>query len=57
MGFEVAYGHLGCVALMAARWYQFHVKLAFVADVILHVLGYLVVNDVFLWNDSHPFQS
>ncbi len=57
MGFEVAYGHLGCIPLMASRWHQFHVELVCVADVVVHVLGYLVVKDVFLWNNARPYQS
>jgi hypothetical protein len=47
MGFEVAYGHLSCIPLMASRWHQFHVKLVCVADVIFHVLGYFVVQDYY----------
>ena len=38
MDFEVAYGHLGCIASVTTRWYQFHVEFARVADVVLHVL-------------------
>ncbi len=56
MGFEVAYGHLSCIPLMASRWHQFHVELVCVADVVFHVLGYFVVKDVFLWNNARPFQ-
>jgi hypothetical protein len=37
MGFKVAYGYLGCIALVASQWYQFHVKIACVMDVIFHV--------------------
>ncbi len=37
MGFEVAYGYLGCVASVASWWYQFHVQFARVMDGILHV--------------------
>jgi hypothetical protein len=57
MGFEVAYGHLSCIPLMASWWHQFHAKLVCVADVVFHVLGYCVVEDVFLWNNACPFQS
>ncbi len=57
MGFEVAYGHLSCIPLMASQWHQFHVKLVCVADVVFHVLGYFVVKDMFLWNNARLFQS
>jgi hypothetical protein len=57
MGFEVVYGHLSCIPLMASRWHQFHVKLVCAVDMVFHVLRYFVVEDVFLWNNARPFQS
>jgi hypothetical protein len=56
MGFEVAYGYLGCVASVASWWHQFYVKFARVTDVILHVFGYLIVKDMFLGDNAGPFQ-
>jgi hypothetical protein len=37
IGFEVAYGYLGCIASVVSWWHQFHVKFAHITDVILHV--------------------
>ncbi len=37
MGFEVVYGYLSCIVLVASWWHQHHVKFAHVTDVILHV--------------------
>jgi hypothetical protein len=37
MGFEVAYGYLGCIALVASWWHHFHVKFAYLTDVVLIV--------------------
>jgi hypothetical protein len=57
MGFEVAYGHLSCIPLMASWRHQFHVELVCVVDVVFHVLGYFVVKDMFLQNNGRLFQS
>ncbi len=57
MGFEVAYGYLGCVASVATWWHQFHIQFAHVTNVILHVLRYLIVKDMFLGDNAGPFES
>ncbi len=48
MGFEVAYGYLGCIVSVTSWWHQFHVQFAHVTDMILHVFCYFVVEDMFL---------
>jgi hypothetical protein len=57
MGFEVAYGYLGCIVSVACWWHQFHVQFACVIDVILHVFRYLIVEDMFLGVNVGSFQS
>ncbi len=56
MGFEVVYGYRGCITLVASRWHQFHIKFASVADVILHVFWFFIVEDMFLRVNACPFQ-
>jgi hypothetical protein len=57
VGFEVAYGYLGCIASVAAWWHQFHIQLAHVTNVILHVFRYLIVKDMFLGDNAGLFES
>jgi hypothetical protein len=57
VGFEVAYGYLGCVASVATWWHQFHIQFACVTNVILHVFRYLIVQDTFLGDNAGPFES
>ncbi len=56
MGFEIVYGYLGCIASVAAWWHQFHIQFACVTNVILHVVRYLVVKDMFLGGNAGPFE-
>ncbi len=56
MGFEVAYGYLGCVVSVAAWWHQFHIQFAPVTNVILHIFRYLIVKDMFLEDNAGPFE-
>ncbi len=56
MGFEVAYGYLGCITSVAAWWHQFHIQFVCVTDVILHVFRYLIVEDMFLGDNASPFE-
>ncbi len=57
MGFEIAHDYLGCVASVAAWWHQFHIQFACVTNLILHVIRYLVVKDMFLGGNAGPFES
>ncbi len=41
---------------MAAWWHQFHFQFARVTNVILHVVRYLVVKDMFLGGNAGPFE-
>jgi hypothetical protein len=56
VGFEIANGYLGCIASVAAWWHQFHIQFACVTNVILHVVRYLVVKDIFVGGTSGPFE-
>ncbi len=56
MGFEVAYGYLGCIASVASWWHQFHIQFARVMDVILCAFRYLIVKDMFLGDYAGSFQ-
>jgi hypothetical protein len=57
VGFENAYGYLGCIASVATWWHQFHIQFARVTNVILHVFRYLIVKDMFLGDNTGPFES
>jgi hypothetical protein len=57
VGFEIAYGYLSCVASVAAWWHQFPIQFARVTNVILHVVRYLVVKDMFLGGNASLFAS
>jgi hypothetical protein len=57
VGFEIAYGYLGCVASVATWWHLFHIQFARVTNVILHVFRCLVVKDMFLGDNASPFES
>jgi hypothetical protein len=57
VGFEVAYGYLGCVVSVATWWRQFHIQFARVTKLILHVFRYLIVKDMFLGDNASPFES
>ncbi len=48
IGFDVVYGYLGCVALVASWRHQFHVKFARVADVILYLSDTSLLRTYFL---------
>jgi hypothetical protein len=51
------YGYLGCIAYVTTWWHKFHIQIARVTDVILHVFRYLIVEDMFLGDNAGPFQS
>ncbi len=57
MGFEVVYGYLGCVASVATWWHQIHILFARVMNVILYVFRYLIIKDMFLRDNTGPFES
>jgi hypothetical protein len=56
VGFEVTYDYLGCSASVATWWHQFHIQFAHVTNVILHVFGYLIVEDMFLGDGTGLFE-
>jgi hypothetical protein len=56
VSFEIAYGYLSCIAPVAAWWHQFHIQYARVMNVILHVVRYLIVKDMFLGGNAGPFE-
>jgi hypothetical protein len=56
VGFDVAYGYLGCVASVATWWHLFHIQFTPVTNVILHIFGYLIVEDMFLGDNAGPFE-
>ncbi len=56
MGCEVVYGYLGCVASVAMWWHQFHIQFAHVKNVIRHIFGYFIVEDMFLRDNIGTFE-
>jgi hypothetical protein len=49
MRFKVSDGHFSCISTVATRRNQLDFKLVGVSDVILHVEGDFIVEDVFSW--------
>ena len=57
MCFEVANGHLGCIASVAPRGHEFQRHVVVVSDHVLHGIRHLIVEYVFLGLDADALES
>ena len=57
MGFEISYGYFGGISSVTPGGYQFVIHVVFLGDQFLHLVGDLVVKNVFSWGDASLFES